>query len=266
MNYLRILLFTAFLNTQSCTEKPTPKIDESLYLPAPLKIDSNKNTRSIKIFFQQESIFGISNDVMGYKDFKLKIDKYELDTKRKDTISLDLPFRNLDTLWAKMDGENEFRISRLLKFKDGEVYEWRVNSCSGIDYFSTKNKNNDTIQPAVSFLIKNNNSKGRIIGVRGLNGTEFGDEAETNDLILFLKSNQKTPYKNVLSISAMCSTGSKRIAIDNLDKTRVFHYDNGKSDFLNYTYTEFWFEFLHNEKLDVTYDFKTKKATIDIVE
>lgn len=218
--------------------------------------DTCNTHRTIKIYFCTNTLIGDA-PLKLYSNSVFKIHNTELSIDIKDTITLNLPLQNHDTIFIKDKKDKNYRIGRLIKFKHGVIYKWCVNSCSSNYSFFPQNVKRDTIHPTVSFNIKNYKGKNSIIGIRGLDQDE--------DTIL-LKNNIKSEYYRFLSMSAMCNSDPKRIAIENIDKKITIRASNGKKYEENLTYFEIWFDDIHGEKLDVTYDFKTKQSNVSVVE
>lgn len=257
MKYFKILFILTIISNYACNKPNQLKNTESFtQITESVINDTNKTHRSIKINFCTNTLAGdaplklYSNQI-----FKISNTEFSIDTK--DTITLNLPIQNHDTVFTKNKEDKNYKIDRLLKFKHGVIYKWCVNSCSGVYYFAPTNIKSDTTQAMVSFTIKNYNGKNKIVGQRGYNYDE--------DVIL-LRNNIKSEYYKFLSISAMCSSDPKRIAIENMDKKVVEKLPNGEEYKSNLTHFEIWFDDIHGEKLDITYDFKSKKSTLLIVE
>lgn len=108
------------------------------------------NYRTIKLYFwyTDETHFD------SYKGYIVRIGNNEF-TLSKDTLTLVLPQQNIDTIFTKLVGEKQFKVYRLLKFKNNETYKLRVNSCSDIDYFQPQKDTKGSDFPMVSFTVKN---------------------------------------------------------------------------------------------------------------
>lgn len=241
MNFLKriaiaIVLFSFWMCNQPKTDKGKDADLNSNTLHE--SIDSqmiNNNYRTIKLYFWyvDEAYFD------PYTGHIVRIGNNEF-TLSKDTLTLALPQQNIDTIFTKLASEKHFKVHRLLKFKNGVTYKLRVNSCSDIDYLAPQD-NSDRDFPKVSFTVKNYKKQDKIVGICGFKTDDMDD--------LILKNNIKTPYEILASPSAMCGTDPKRVAIE---------YKNKK------VITEFWFQDMHGDKLDVIYDFKTKKTEVFI--
>jgi hypothetical protein len=216
-----------------------------------------ENHRVITLSFCSSTWTDQKVSSMGYKEVLYRIGNTEILSTIGDTLTLVLKEQNLDTIFVKYPSEKKFKIDRLIKFKDGVNYTWCVNTCSGSDYFEPiYTKENDAKETKVSFMIKNYKGHDKIVGIRGAT-------IDVDDVPI-LKNGVKTSYEKTLSISgAMCSSDTKRIAIENDNKKILKKYGNGES-MENMTYLEFRFQEMHGEKLDVVYDFKTKKTMVTI--
>jgi hypothetical protein len=199
------------------------------------------NSRTVKLFFWYTDDAHFDS----YTGYIVRIGNNEF-TLSKDTLTLVLPQQNIDTIFTKLVGEKLFKVYRLLKFKNHVTYKLRVNSCSDIDYFQPQEGTRGSDFPKVSFTIKNYRKQEKIVGICGF-------KYDTDD-DLILKNNIKTPYEILASPSAMCGTDPRRVAIE---------YKTGKT---KVPIMEFWFQDMHGAKLDVIYDFKTKKTEVTIEE
>lgn len=239
MHFVKKIAFTVFLFSIWMCNQPSPKKFEDTDLSLNKSIDSqliNNDFRTIKLYFwyTQEAYSD------PYTGCIVRIGNNEF-TLSQDTLTLVLPRQDMDTIFTKLIGEKHFKIHRLLKFKNGVTYKLRVNPCSDIDFFEPQASTKGSDFPKVSFTVKNYKKRDKIIGICGFKTDDMAD--------LILKNDTQTPYEILTSHSAMCGTDPKRVAIEHKDKKVI---------------TEFWFQDMHGEKLDVTYDFKTKKTEVFI--
>jgi hypothetical protein len=272
MNFPRIVGFTLFIFINwMCVESSLKKqenivsykkedstLSEQDSISEKRTLKKVANHRVITLSFCSSTWTGQKISSMGYKEAILyRIGNTEIQSTIDDTLTLVLKEQNLDTIFVKYPSEKKFKIDRLLRFKDGLNYRWCVNVCSNSDYFEPiYTKENKTEETKVSFMIKNYKGHDKIVGIRGAS-------FDANDMPI-LKNGVKTNYEKTLSVSgAMCSSDTKRIAIENSNKKILKKYANGES-MENLTYSEFWFQEMHGEKLDVVYDFKTKKTIVTV--
>ncbi len=240
MNYFKSIFGILFIFINwACIQSP-PKIHEDIKSNQKnlnKSIDSqmvNNSFRTIKLYFwyTQEAPFD------SYTGYIVRIGSNEF-TLSQDTLTLILPQQNMDTIFTRLPSEKQFKVHSLLKFKNNLTYKLRVNSCSDIEYLEPQDGNKRREYPQVSFTIKNYKKQDRILGIPG-----FKYETDED---LILKNNFKTPYEILASSSAMCGTDPSRVAIE---------YKNKK------VITEFWYQDMHGDTLDVIYDFKTKKTEV----
>jgi hypothetical protein len=271
MRFLRIitfilLLFINWMCTESSPKKQETTVSYKKEDSSLIKQDSIsekrilkkvENHRVITLSFCSSTWTGQKVFSIGYKEVLYRIGNTETLSTIGDTLTLVLKEQNLDTIFVKYPSEKKFKIDRLIKFKDGVNYTWCVNTCSGSDYFEPiYTKENDAKETKVSFMIENYKGHDKIVGIRGAT-------IDVDDVPI-LKNGVKTSYEKTLSISgAMCSSDTKRIAIENDNKKVLKNYANGES-MENLTYSEFRFQEMHGEKLDVVYDFITKKTTVTV--
>jgi hypothetical protein len=250
MDFSRIIAFTLFFFINwMCTESSSKKqgIINTLESVTKKKIDD----RIVTISFKNKSTLKDSFNLRDYKGVIYRINGYTIPLTL-DSMILVLPNQNIDTLYSKYPNDSAFKVDRLLRFQDSTHYKWGINDCSDIDYFMPLTNFN---QASVSFLIRNYKGRDAIEGFRG-----FRFEYEE---ITILKNSIKTTYERILYHSAMCGSDPKRIAIENSNKKVLKKYGNSES-MENLTYSEFRFQEMHGEKLDVVYDFKTNKTIVTI--
>ncbi len=244
VNKTTVIIF--LFNNWMCNQPSPKKYEGAESSPKSLNksIDNqmiNNNNRTIKLYFWYSDAAHFDP----YTGYIVRIGSNEF-TLSKDTLTLVLPQQNMDTIFTKLAGEKQFKVHRLLKFKNDVTYKLRVNSCSDFDYLEPQKGTKGSDFPKVSFTIKNYKKQDKIVGICGF---KTDDEED-----LILKNNIKTPYERLTSPSAMCGTDPKRVAIE---------YKKGKA---KVPIMEFWFQDMHCEKLDVIYDFKTKQTEVFIKE
>jgi hypothetical protein len=250
MNFPRIVAFALFIFINWMCVESSPQKQEILNTVESIK-KKKIDDRIVIISFNHKSALKDSFNLQDYKGVIYRINGYTIPLSL-DSITLVLPNQNIDTIYSKYPKDSEFKVDRLLRFQDSTRYKWGINDCSSIDYFMPiKNFK----EASVSFLIRNYKGRDIILGFRGFH---YEDED-----ITILKNNIKTAYERILYHSAMCGTDPKRIAIENSNKKILKKYANGES-MENLTYSEFWFQEMHGEKLDVFYDFKTKKTIVTV--
>jgi hypothetical protein len=250
MNFSKIVAFTLFIFINwVCNESLSKKHDSINTLDdfKKNKIDDRIVTISFKNKSTPEDIFKRQD----YKGVIYRINNYTIPLT-SDSITLVLPNQNIDTLYSKYPKDSTFKVDRLLRFQDSTHYKWGINDCSDIDYFMPLTNFKEA---SVSFLIRNYKGRDAIVGFRGF---RYEDEE-----ITILKNSIKTTYERILYHSAMCGSDPKRIAIENNNKKILKKYANGES-LENLTYSEFYFQEMHGEKLEIVYDFKTKKTLVTI--
>jgi hypothetical protein len=155
-----------------------------------------------------------------------------------DTISF--KFWNSDLVWKKS----------LAKFKKEKYYKIREIPCT--DYDIVSNDTSEHTKHEVRFFVKNYNEDDTIAG---LAGWVLSKPIATNQFTKFIEAR----------ISEMCANTRRQIKIMQFEPglyslNKLIYGEGGNA------LVEFAFQFIHNEKLEVIYNHKTKNYKVKIIE
>ena len=167
-----------------------------------------------------------------------------------DTIEIQINTTGFDTICFKFWEQDTIWRNSISKFKKGEYYKIREIPCTDYDIVSSDTSEHTAHK--VRFVAENYSGNDTIAG---LGGWVLTEPIFTNISTEFIEART----------SLLCANTRRKI---NVMQFEPGIYSLNKSIYVNggIELLKFYFQFIHNEKLEVIYNFETKKYIVKILE